>query len=47
MLKYIALIAPANRLRYRTLFEQITIPRLMLTLPREINACYQRWDLNK
>lgn len=47
MLKYIALIAPANRLRYRTLYEQITIPRLMLTFPREVNACYQRWELNQ
>jgi len=47
MLKYIVHIAPKNHLRHRKIFEQVTIPKLMLTLPRDINACYQSWDLNK
>ena len=47
MLRYIALIAPGNRPHYRTLFEQSTLPGVMLTSSRDINACYQRWDLKK
>ncbi len=47
MLKYIVHIAPKNHLRHRKIFEQITIPKLMLTLPCDINACYQSWDLNQ
>lgn len=47
MLKYIAFIAPQNRLHHKILFEQSTIPKLMLTLPRDINACYQNWNLKK
>ncbi|WP_333610017.1 AAA family ATPase [Pantoea piersonii] len=47
MLKFIVHIAPKNHLRHREIFEQATIPKLMLTLPRDINACYQNWDLNR
>lgn len=46
MLKYIVHIAPKNHLRHREIFEQATIPKLMLALPRDINACYQNWDLS-
>ena len=47
MLKYIVHIAPKNRLRHRKIFEDAIIPKLMLTSHRELNFCYQNWDLNK
>lgn len=47
MLKYITLTAPENRLRHRQLFEQLTLPKVMLASRRDINACYQHWDLRK
>lgn len=45
MLKYITLTAPKNRLRHRALFDQTSLPKLLLTSPRAMRACYDQWGL--
>lgn len=46
MLKYIVHIGPKNRLLHMKIFEQATIQKLMLSLPRDRNACYRSWDIS-
>ncbi|WP_345830408.1 AAA family ATPase (plasmid) [Pantoea sp. BRR-3P] len=46
MLKYIVHIAPKNHHLHKKIFEQVTIPKVMLTLPRDIKTCYQSWDIS-
>ncbi|MBT0721303.1 AAA family ATPase [Rosenbergiella collisarenosi] len=45
MFKYIVHSAPKNHLGHRIIFEQATIPKLMLVNPSDIDACYQSWDI--
>ncbi|MFC7776218.1 AAA family ATPase [Pantoea sp. GCM10028869] len=45
MLKYIVHTAPKNHLDHMKIFEQATIPKLMLASLREINICYQNWNI--
>lgn len=46
MLKYILHTAPKNHLLHMKIFEQATIPKVMLRSPSEINACYQSWVIS-
>lgn len=45
MIKYITFIAPQNRLRHKKLFDQVSFPKLLLNSPKDITACFERWDL--
>lgn len=47
MLKHILFDSPKNHLRYLSLFEQATIPKLLLSSPRDLNNYYHKWQLNK
>lgn len=47
MIKYITLVAPQNRLRHKTLYDQIKLPKLLLVSPQDVKDCYKRWDLKR
>ncbi|WP_241575343.1 AAA family ATPase [Rosenbergiella nectarea] len=47
MMKHILYHSPRNHLRYRALFEQSTLPKLMLSTPRAVNTYYKEWKLNE
>ena len=44
MLKHILYHSPKNYLRYLALFEQATIPKLLLISPHEVKAYCERWE---
>ncbi|TGQ87967.1 MULTISPECIES: AAA family ATPase [unclassified Mesorhizobium] len=45
MIHHIAVTTPKNRRRYRTMFEQIDLPKLQLSSVRAIKECFREWDL--
>lgn len=45
MIKFITRVAPQNHLRHRVLYDRITLPKLLLRSPQEVNRCFKSWDL--
>ncbi|TGU99382.1 AAA family ATPase [Mesorhizobium sp. M00.F.Ca.ET.151.01.1.1] len=45
MIHHIAVTTPKNRWRYRTMFEQIDLPKLQLSSVRAIKECFREWQL--
>ncbi|RWE29698.1 MAG: AAA family ATPase [Mesorhizobium sp.] len=45
MIHHIAVATPKNRWRYRTMFEQIDLPKLQLSSVRAIKECFREWQL--
>jgi hypothetical protein len=47
MLHHILIATRANRVRYRRMFENVTLPKAMLASPRAIADFYRRNDLRR
>nr|WP_313653264.1 AAA family ATPase [Pantoea sp.] len=45
MLKYIIRTAPQNRKRHQQLFDQVSLPKILLHSSQEIKACSEHWGL--
>ncbi|WP_217575056.1 AAA family ATPase [Mesorhizobium sp. GbtcB19] len=45
MIHHIAVVTPRNRQRYRTMFEELNLPKLRLTSVRAIKQCFRAWGL--
>jgi len=45
MLKYIILTAPKNRKRHKTLYDQVSLPKLLLNSSGDFQACLEYWGL--
>lgn len=45
MLTYITRTAPKNRGRHRQLYDQLTLPKLLIASPHEMNICAEQWGL--
>ncbi|PWK99581.1 adenylate kinase family enzyme [Pantoea allii] len=46
MIKHIALITPANRRRYQTLYSDLDLPKCFLQGQKAIDDAYRRWNLS-
>lgn len=47
MIRHIALVSPASRRRYRTLFETIELPKISLPTPRALGDFYRTQGLTR
>jgi len=45
MLKYIILTAPKNRKRHKKLYDQVTLPKMLLQSSGDVKACLEYWGL--
>jgi len=45
MLKYIILTAPNNRQRHKKLYDQVTLPKILLQSSGDVKACLEYWGL--
>jgi len=45
MIKHITLVTPANRKRYRKMYDQINLPKLLLINPMAVREGYRQWRL--
>ena len=47
MIHHIALVAPGNRKRYKKIFDQIILPKIMLATTRELECFYRNEGLDR
>jgi hypothetical protein len=47
MLQHIAVVTPGNRRRYAAFYEQFDLPKVYLSSPRAIEACFEAWGLTR
>ncbi|BCM17008.1 GTPase [Mesorhizobium sp. J8] len=45
MIRHIAVVTPRNRQRYRTMFEELDLPKLRLASIKAIKRCFHAWGL--
>lgn len=45
MLKYIICTAPQNRKRHKNLYDQVTLPKILLHSSGDVKACLEYWGL--
>lgn len=47
MLHHIAVVTPGNRKRYADIYRQLHLPKIYLPSSRDLNRCYQEWELER
>ena len=47
MIHHIIVVTPQSRKRYAEMYRQIRLPKVYLRSIREIDRCYQQWDLER
>lgn len=45
MIRHIAVVQPQNRERYRTMFDELDLPKLQLSSVKAIKQCFHAWQL--
>ena len=45
MIHHIAVVQPRNRERYRTMFDELDLPKLQLSSVKAIKRCFHAWQL--